>query len=217
MNGKNVEAMGRGREYMLARFANLPLPGSITPKFLEQPSGDLATAEKALCEFRSEFGELGPEITGDKWYVYLITFRYQWYWRQANRNPEHRRPLSISIHLRGKKRRLSINEMDDASAWATSILNRNNLDVEVDFPSGRINLRPNTLIDWLVLSLIECRRKLTICANGSCRKPYFVKTHPRDRYCCKDCSDMGRQVGQQRWEQANRSAGAKRCRNRKKS
>jgi hypothetical protein len=152
---------------------------------------------------------LAPGITGDEWYVHVITFRYHWYWRQEKRDPRHRRPLFLSAQLREESRELSINEMDDASAWATCRLNRNYLRIEVDFPSGRINVRPSTLVDWLVLSLIECRRNLAICARESCPTPYFVKTHPRTRYCSPTCFAAAREAGQRRWEKENRSVRSK--------
>ena len=159
---------------------------------------------------------LSARVLANDRYSTVLLFRYHWHWRRPERDQRIRRALLPALQLRGDGRELSINEMDDASASATSWLNRHGLRVEVDFPSGRINLRPETLLDWLVLSLIECRRNLAICANENCPTPYFVKTHPRARYCSLSCSGVARQAGQRRWEQANRSADSKRFGNRKK-
>ena len=61
MDPKNLEAMGRGREYMLARFVNLPLLGRVEQKYLEWPCVvDKETAAKSIGDFYEQFGKLIP-------------------------------------------------------------------------------------------------------------------------------------------------------------
>jgi hypothetical protein len=204
MDAKNIEAMARGREYMLAKFANLPLPGTIRSKFVEGPCEDnMASADASVDAFRSQFGDLCPGVAKDEWYGLILSFRYQWHWRVRRTGDRSlRRNLSSSIQMRGAIKKHF--EMDDESAWGTNLLNRSNLPIAVDFFSGQITVTPETLLDWLVLSLIACRRNLAICASIRCKAPYFVKIHPRTRYCSLECFASGRLRGQREWEKAKR-------------
>jgi hypothetical protein len=206
MDANNLQAMSRGREYMLAKFANLPLPASVSPKFIELPCvPDVVVAQKAVDGFREQFGDLSPDIEASDWYRFVLTFRYHWHWRRAEANGQvRRRNILLSFRMEAGSQEKQQIEMDDASAWSTNILNFRAPKIEVDFSSGRITLRPQTLLDWLVLSLIECRRSLSICAREECATPYFVKTHPRTKYCSIDCFNLARERGQKEWETANR-------------
>jgi len=217
MESKFADALACGREYMLAKVANLPIPSRRGPDFIQCASvANCEESEQALRQFYKRFGELSPGmdpgVDPNQWYAIIIALRsHWWYWRKPQRDSRHRRPLSVSVQLRGgKTREISINDMDDASAWATGILNRNSLAIEVDFSSGRISVKPQTLLDWLVLSLIECRRNLSVCANKGCRTPFFVKPRSRSRYCSEPCSTEASQNRKRRWEKANRGVGKKR-------
>jgi hypothetical protein len=205
MDLKYIQAIHRGREYMLGRFANLRIVGGVGR--LEAPSApNHRAARRAMQEFTREFGRLSPRMGARDRYLMILQFRLQWYWEKQRSDPALRRRLLASLKLK-ETQELSINEMDDASAWATTFLNGRHLRIEVDFPSARISLIPETLLDWLVLSLMACRRNLAICANQACQKPYFVKTHPRRKYCSDECSAVGREAGQRRWEKVKRAKG----------
>lgn len=204
MNDKLLQAMGRGREYMLAAFANLPIPGHSKPAFLEAPCTEDSThALSAMRAFQREFGELYPGATELDWVVHILQFRYQWRWKanQAATGPS-RRGLTANTNLASNRRPHFA--MDDPSAWATAFLRKRPLPIDVDFPTGKLTVVPETVLDWLVLSMIACRRNLSICANPGCQTPYFVKTHPRAIFCSLDCSAAGRARSQREWEKAKR-------------
>src|SRR6516164_4474376 len=118
MEPKNIEAIARGREYMLARFANLPIPCRGGPQFIQCASvTDCAVADRAVQEFCDQFSELspgmGPHVDMIEWHKMVISFRSHWcYWKETRRDPRHRRPLSYSVQLRGEGRELTINDPD---------------------------------------------------------------------------------------------------------
>ena len=193
MDKKNQEALAYGREYMLAKLANLSSPTS--PQ-------DTKPAE----EFKHQFGELYPNLDLVVYQRFALSFRYHWMWKK-------RKP----------------HEQMDTSAWVANVLNRRlaitteGQDrlvyhdpsappvLEVDFPSGRFKFRPETLLDWLVLSLLECRQNLAICERKECPTPCFVKTHPRAKYCSEACFQHSRLEQKNQWWRENRSKGAKRA------
>jgi hypothetical protein len=209
MDTKNLEAMSRGREYMLAKFANLPfpaIPGTVSPRFIESPCvQDAAVAQEAVNEFRRQFGDLSPQIEPNTWHRFVLSFRYHWHWRRPEADRQvRRRNIPLSFRMQAGSHEKQQIDMDDPSAWSTNLLNLHALKIEVDFSSGRITITPQTLLDWLVLSLIECRRGLAICAREACATSYFVKTHPRTKYCSIECFHLERERGQKEWERANR-------------
>ena len=147
-----------------------------------------------------------PGIQVRDLFLHIKSFRYHWHWRtNAPGCKAVRRPLSFSLGKQAARQKKDQNDFDDASAWATNMLSGRALELEIDFPSGRAEVKPKTLLDWLVWSLIECRRRLAICANRGCMAPYFVKPHPRAKYCSVACSEIGRQIGQRRWEESHRT------------
>jgi hypothetical protein len=78
--------------------------------------------------------------------------------------------------------------------------------VSADFSTGRIAFNPKaTLLDWLASSLLDCRHKLGFCSRKRCATPYFVKTHPRARYCSEACFRESRLESKSRWWKRNRS------------
>jgi hypothetical protein len=219
LNEKNLEAMSRGREYMLARIANLPIPlrtSSPELAYMRSPfSEDWETTTERVSEFIRRFGELAPGIRPDNFYRFVVGFRFHWKWRQGKNGTvrSKRYPVSLSLERKGRKERPQI-ELDDASAWATNILNRRILSgddlgpnpvLDVDFSTGRVMVKPETLLDWLVWSLMECRTRLAICQRKGCATPFFVKSHPRNRYCSPECSHQEREIKKAKWEKSNRS------------
>src|SRR5258708_3110277 len=68
-----------------------------------------------------------------------------------------------------------------------------------DFTSGRISLKPRNLLDWLVQSLLECRNNLAICERKDCSTRYFIKSHPRQRFCSAPCADTVRETKKKAW------------------
>src|SRR6266404_7335639 len=127
MERRNLEAMGRGREYMLARFVNLPVAGTpgLNFKYMESPCvKSWKEALKAIDEFRDQFGEPRPHMERDNWLAYILTFRYHWHWRRNMVNREVvRRPLRVALKTRGENHKKQQIEIDDASAWCTFNLN----------------------------------------------------------------------------------------------
>jgi len=207
MDTRTFEAvLSRGQEYMLARFANLPIPGKGKLAYLQRPYADQVDARRQLRAFITEFGPLDSRVSDENvMYFWILAFRNAWYWRGAQRDPKNRRPISAALRLKGVAPRKEFNTMSDPSAFATAVLAQRHQELECDFESGRITVIPASLFAWLVLSLIELRRNLALCARKGCRTPYFVKTHSRSLYCSTLCSSEARQAGQRKWEESNRT------------
>jgi hypothetical protein len=216
---KHLQALSRGREYMLARIANLPIPFQRKgPRELALPvDGDEARATEAVEAFRAEFGDLYPGMEVFQYWSYIFNFRHHWKWRslrasllpkEARSRRGKRTGMSVERHLGAETNQ---SELNDVNAWCTNIWNRRGEEdlsrppaIEVDFASGHLRIIPETLLDWLILHFMECRRNLAICAREHCETPYFVKIHARTKYCSPSCFHLHRAAQQARWEQENR-------------
>ena len=75
---------------------------------------------------------------------------------------------------------------------------------------GPRDFEPRTLLDYLAVWLLVFRRqgKLAVCKRKDCKR-FFVKAHPRYRYCSTDCSDEIRKAGKALWFRNNRGASTK--------
>lgn len=82
--------------------------------------------------------------------------------------------------------------------------------LRVDFSDGKIKSSPaNTLLDWLANALVECRHRLGNCEREGCKTPYFMKSHPRGRYCSEACFRESRREKKNQWWKQNPGMGAK--------
>jgi hypothetical protein len=189
---KNFEALACGPEYMLGKFANLP-----------DKEGD----SKAAYEFQERFGSLFPGLDPVAYYVDVANFRKAW---------EARTTIDrdmVGFYLTNLFNRSFQFHVKPPSKDGRSILAgdaRVFPAVKVDFSSGKIGLGlPATLLDWLASSLLERRHKLGTCQREGCPTPYFVKMHPRSRYCSEDCFRQSRLGKKSQWWKQNRGKEAK--------
>lgn len=190
---KNHEARERGAEYMLGRFANLP-----------DKSGNPGAAK----EFQERFGVLFPGLAPQRYHEHVAKFRKAW----RAKSPLELEALGLYFD-NVFNRKLLVDEPkneDEAVAWVLSGDPRYRPAIRSNPASGKIEITTEaTLLDWLVVSLWRCLRRLAICARPGCRTPYFVKTHSRMIYCSPDCSHEARQQGQNEWGRKNRGKGVK--------
>jgi hypothetical protein len=209
---------------MLAKFANLPVlgrperpdlvyMGSPCTVDLKPESKDIhehiEIATRAAEEFREHYGDLAPGIIPPAYENFVVPFRYHWKWTRDGRGAlrSRRYPVMVTLDRTGSGEKPQT-ELGDASAWARNILNRRaGFDylgpkpaLDVDFAKGRITVIPETLLDWLVLSLMECRTRLAICKRKRCVTPFFVKDHPKNKYCSPECSALAHDGQKREWE-----------------
>jgi hypothetical protein len=216
LKGKNLEALRWNRKDILAMIANLPIPSRPSnPGYVYVwLDGDQAAAIGALDKFVGRFGDLYPGITRPQFWREVLNFRYHWGWR--NRTPASGGQRTVvSLEMEGHEGTEQIGQ-DEASVWCMNILNRPAGGdsgpppvIKVDVPSGKIRITPETLLDWLVLQFVQCRRNLAICPRGECGSPYFVKTPARKRYCSLVCYHSERRDRQEAWERENRINGVR--------
>jgi hypothetical protein len=194
MDLKNVDALTYGPEYMLGKFANLP----------DKP-GESKPAE----EFFERFGELFPGLDPGNYWVDVSDFRKAWH---AKSSSERNVVGSKLTHIFNRSLRTHVKLRPRTDGFDIGILvgdPRYYPAVTVDFSSGKVTVSPTgTLLDWLAYALVECRRRLGICERGGCTTPYFVKLHPRARYCSENCFHQSRQQKKAQWWQDNRGKGS---------
>lgn len=195
---KNLEALACGPEYMLGRFANLP----------DKP-GESKPAEA----FHLRFGTLFPGLDPEDYHVDVKAFRKAWH---AERESELESIGTYLTNLFNRTLQFHVKPIPAIAAINTRDA-RYFPAVKVDFSSGKIGLgKPTTLLDLLASWLLECRRKLGICERESCQTPYFVKRHPRSRYCSESCFRQSRLDKKNQWWKRNRGKDSKHsARNRK--
>ena len=60
--------------------------------------------------------------------------------------------------------------------------------MQADFATGKFQPIPGTLLEVLLLELMNARRRLKRCERPECQR-HFVKQHARHRYCSAFCSE----------------------------
>jgi hypothetical protein len=202
MDASNNEALSYGPDYMLAKFANLP-------------------AEKAdvnpAVEFQRRFGMLFPGVAPGSYWRLVKHFRAAWHAKTRDELQAVGSHLESIFNRIFCRRRLLNSE--SGLSWQGALAGpQDMMDGEVrhypalriDFASGRISLKPHaTLLDWLAESLLESRHRLGICEREGCPTPYFVKTHPRARYCSEHCFRESRLEKKNQWWKRNRGKDSK--------
>lgn len=203
MDEKNLAALERGPEWMLAKLAN------ITAK----------NVQKRASEFYKQYGDLYPgwgiDHQAEVLYTYYASmFRRAWH-AETQADREAVSQLITSIFERditadklGLVRATPFEDTNDPESRPA---------VVADFESGKITIKPRTLLDWLAKSLLEYRDKLAICERSGCERPYFVKTHARQRFCSHDCANSARELKKKRWWAENRDRYLKKWRRERKA
>lgn len=198
MDFKNAEALTYGPEYMLGKFANLP----------DKP-GDSKPAE----DFQRQFGELFPGLSPQDYWNDVSGFRDAWHARTKQQlyvvSEYLTKVLNRSLRPHVKEPQIT---PTNKLAVLEAILGRDPRyypALRVDFSDGKIKSAPSvTLLDWLANALLESRHRLGKCEREGCTTPYFVKTHPRARYCCEACFRASRLEKKNQWWKQNRGTKA---------
>ncbi len=196
MDARNWELIGLGEEEALWKFASLPI-------------------EKAAAEgFCRDWGELYPGVTPRECLGFVKVF--QWAWRATTDDEKESVSQNITaIFERDTSllRRLPPFKRHQAPAKSGEIAwgGLPNLDdpgrrpaVVADFTTGTVTVKPRTLLDWLAKWLLQYRDSLAICERKGCTTAYYVKTHPRQRFCTPKCADSARQQKKKQWWAENR-------------
>jgi len=194
-DAKNADALTYGPEYMLGKFVNLP----------DKP-GDSKPAE----EFLQRFGTLFQGIKPEEYWVLVKDFRKAWSAKEAS---ELRAVGERLGQIFNRTFCVQFTSIESERPWEDMLAGHPRYfpAVEVDFSSGRICLAPHaTLLDWLAESLLEFRHRLGICEREGCATPYFVKAHPRARYCSESCFRASRLEKKNNWWKENLGKDAKR-------
>jgi hypothetical protein len=145
-------------------------------------------------KFRERFGDPYPGLDPKRYFEHVYIFRRIW---------------TAKTHV----------EQMDAGAYIKNVFNRELAQMPetdtpddprfrpalmVDFASGRISVKPETLLDFLASWLLVCRDKLAICEREGCQHPYFVKIHARQRFCTPECANSVRESKKAEWWAVNR-------------
>lgn len=182
MDSKNAQALTYGAEYLLSKFVNLP----------DSPDN----AEPAR-EFQGLFGDLYSGLDPSRYWVHVFIFRNIWKWRDRPAGAQ-----DAGVYVRNVFNR----ELAGMPETGTAADPRFRPALTVDFAAGRIAVVPDTLLDFLALSVLVHNNDLAYCERRKCPHPYFVKTHSRQRFCSHECANSVRQKKKERWWRDNREA-----------
>lgn len=180
MDEKNANAIAAlGIENLLTRFVNLPIdPDNSGP------------AE----EYEQQYGGLFPSLKPQDYFGYVRILQQAW----TARTEDELRATGMQLQRiferePGLPMRYDANEITSRPA------------VVVDFATGRLTLKPRTLLDTLAATVLAYRDKLGHCERGSdCPHPYFIKSHARQRFCSASCADTIRKRKKSQWWKDNR-------------
>src|SRR6267142_4344520 len=146
MDEKNKAAIAHGPEWMLAKFANL---GSLE---------DLDDVTK----FQSCYGELETGLSEHGCRTVVCWFRIAWGAETLEEKQRVTRLLGTQL----------------AAKYASGlILNVPGIPKEFvpspkvipDFGAGKLRIEPESLLHWLVMSLLACRNRLARCERKDCK------------------------------------------------
>jgi hypothetical protein len=199
MNRKLAETIARGPEWLLREFVNLPPDGK-------------ADGIKAYEAFRSLYGDLwGPDYPASDYYDLVRAFRIHWMAKT-----EQQLVSFIEKLFAGQLKPAKLGDERYLGMKLTSRAGTVRLPVEtlVDILASRRaphDFKPRTLLDYLAVWLLTFRRqrKLAFCELKGCPRPYYVKDHPRHRYCSQTCSHEAKIRREVRWWHDNRGSRAK--------
>jgi len=198
MDQKQLAAVSCGPEWLLTKFVNLPVNRSVT-----KPAED-------FCHF---YGELWPGYPPSDYWELVNAFRFHW----TAKTEAQKDQLSLFF------RKLFSNQIrpaarPDAPPAQEPLLKLDARIGKVTLPLQTllgllehhrvIRFDARSLLDYMVTWLMVFRRqrKLAVCELKGCPQPYFVKSHPRYRYCSPTCGDQARMVRKARWQRENRAA-----------
>lgn len=203
MHGELERALSFGPEWLLAKFANLPTEPSDT---------------KSAEEFRKVYCDLWPGLAPKNYWRYVFVVRYHWtakteseksdlpYWvlNVLTRNIATPPPAKL-------EKAVHVPPVFQISLQAGTIQLPIAAFLEMVSRPG-VQLKVETLLDYLAvwLFLFRDKGKLAICERKDCPHPYYVKQHPRSRYCSKECSHNAELTRKVRWWKQNPGTDSKR-------
>ncbi len=230
---RNPDAAG-----LLERFVNLPIdpivgptltPGTDLKRSIRELTSDYVPRRnpspevlRAAEEFRSLYGELWPGYEPSDYCELVPVFRLYWTAKTQKRKKELSDWFEKLLKNQIRPARLAEAPLPD------SPLMKVNTEVgTVELPiatvvemvssRGAVRFAPRSLLDYLVIWLVKFgrQRKLAFCELPGCASPYYVKMHPRYRYCSTACGDEARSKRHSKWWRDNRSPAAQRTSTRK--
>ncbi len=205
MDAKNLEALTLGPELMLRRFVNLP--DRSRPEALRA----------AVDDFRAAYGELVPDLSVDGYGFFSGVFKSAWQARTEQDKQKISLYLTTIFEWAIDADKGALGGVMEAAVLKLNRPHMMRPGFVADFSSGQITIKPRTLLDWLVKSLLEYRDKLAICQRHGCPHPYYVKTHTRQLFCSEECANVIRQEKKERWWKANRGRFIKKWRRQRKA
>lgn len=207
MNVKLAEAIRWGPQRLLKDFVNLPVPEDMPgdkPKF----------PREAYEEFRKAYGDLwGPHYPISDYYDVVRAFRDHW-----TAKTEAQKQQLVSFVEKLFAGQLKPAKLGNDRYFGIRLTSQAG---SVRFPIGTLvqiltshrgphDFEPRTLLDYLAVWLLTFRRqrKLGFCERKGCLHPYYVKDHPRYRYCSEACSYEASIGRKSHWWRKNRGVKA---------
>jgi hypothetical protein len=195
-NGKAIKSYGPKR--LLAMFANLSdKPGSTKP----------AEAFRDLC------GELHPAYKPETYWEHVAQVRHFW---NQNALTQAEREKVVGYITDTLNRQLTYSTENGLVRRAVpgskgaKTASQPNEGIGpaflIDPVSCEVKFVPDTLLDYLLKSLLEYRNMLAVCKRSACPHRLFVKDYPREKYCSEECSGRVRRKQKRQWARKTRRA-----------
>ena len=71
--------------------------------------------------------------------------------------------------------------------------------IHVNLDAGTVVLLPRTVDEALWIALLQNYKKLAVCENQTCQRPYFLKRAITQRYCSEKCALPSQREFKLRW------------------
>jgi hypothetical protein len=152
MDKRNKAAIKCGPERMLARFANL---------------GSLEHYED-IAEFQRRYGEIETGLSEHGCRTVVGMFRWAWRAKAAEEKEGVSRLLNFMLQAKYMSGAiLSVPGVPKVFVPSPRVV--------ADFGSGKLRIEPESLLHWLVMSLLACRNRLAICKHQGCKTSLYVR------------------------------------------
>jgi hypothetical protein len=167
----------------LTALVNIPRPGATAATFAKDPK----TASRAV-QFVERYGALRKGL-GDPASTLAVAAAFQIAWRDKSDADKIERFLeSVFAPIPGSP---LYARLPSRPAFAASL------------SRGDVAFKPRDLLDALAMEFLRSRKALHRCERSDCGR-FFIKTHSRDRYCSKICSEEVMRKNQAEWARKKR-------------